>query len=162
MSDTQEADKDIDFEALVKNYADDPEASLDPRVVAEASTAMSEEDIVGLYSSEGGSEERLPLVESWFPKEEQWQGKTIVNSYQAKALAVAKHLPEAFNEIEELEGFINEVINDYEMLLTSVEGTSREQQMNVLMSMFGKESSEESKARSAVLSAIAGKEESDE
>jgi len=162
MSDSEDSEgeepKDIDWETLLANYANDPEANLDPRVVADASKSLSEEHLIGTYSTDGNNEERLPLVKSWFPQEDEWQGKTHINSFQAKALAVAKHLPDAFNELKPLAPFMENVINDYEMLLTSVEGKSREQQMNVLMSMFGEQMGEESKARSALLSAIAGKE----
>lgn len=110
---------------------------MDDQVKEEVSNVLSEEEIIGMYHSGGEGEQRMPIVKSWFPDEDQIKGKTIVTKRQAKQLALARHIPKAFSEVSPLEGFIEGVINDYEMLLTSVEGIGREQQTNVLRSLFG-------------------------
>lgn len=134
------------------------EKQLDPDLKEELSDVLSEEEIVGMYGGAGGKEERMPIVENWFPNADEWQGKTAIQPHQAHALALAKHLPEAFEEISGLEGFIQNIINDYEMLLTSIGGQSREQQKNVLRALFGAGTAQESEmAQSFISSLAAGK-----
>lgn len=128
---------------------------LDPDLVDELDDVLSEEEIIGMYGGSGGKEERMPIVENWFPNADEWQGKTAIQPHQAHALALAKHLPEAFEEISGLEAFIHNIINDYEMLLTSVGGQSREQQMNVLRALFGAGTAEESEMAQSFISTLA-------
>jgi len=130
---------------------------IDPDLKEDLQSKLSEEQIIGMYGGGVKSEERIPIVEGWFPKDDEWAGKTILNRHQARSLALAKHLPKAFPEISPLEDFINTIIDDYEILLTSVEGVSREQQMRVLQAMFGGGSEEQEEARTAILTALAGK-----
>lgn len=131
---------------------------IDPKVDEFTSEALSDEHLLGAYGAEGnGDEDKLEMVRGWFPGADEWQGKTVINPRQAKMLAVAKHLPEAFPEIEEYDDFITNIIDDYEMLLTSVGGNARTQHMNVLMSLFGDVSgAEEEEARNALMTALAG------
>lgn len=136
--------------------SEEKEFELDPRVEKEVDKALSDEDIVGSYMKGGGNEERIPVVRSWLPDSEQWQGKTIITKDEAIAHARAKNLAKAFPEIKPLEEFLESTINDLEMLLTSVEGRSRDQQMEVIRGMFGAGKVDEEEARSRVMTAIAG------
>lgn len=120
---------------------------------------ISEEQLLGGYISGGsGDSEKLPLVENWFPSENEWHGKTVISPQQAQAVAVAKHLTTVFDEISEYEKFIDGVIDDYMKLLTSVEGVSREQQMQVLMALFGGSMDEEQEAENWMKAAISARE----
>lgn len=130
--------------------------TIDPKVINELQSVLSEEEIVGMGMREKGSEEKIPLVEGWFPQKEEWSGKTNISLFQAHNIALAKTLSLAFPELKPLEKFIQESLTNYEMLLTSVEGVSREQQMNVLMSMFGGGSKEQTESQTALMTALAG------
>lgn len=133
-------------------------------VEKEIEESISEDSLIGGYlAGKGNENEKLPIVESWFPEAEEWHGKTRVTPRQAQAVAIAKHLPIIFDEIDEYDKFIENMIDDYLKLLTSVEGVSRDQQMQVLQSLFGGVSDEENEAKSFMKAAIsAGESENNE
>ena len=146
---------------MSKSEENGEDFAIDPDLKEELDGALSEESIIGMGMAGGKSEEKMPLVKEWFPDENKWEGKTIITANQATQLALAKHLPKAFPEIMPLEGFINDVINDYEMLLTSVEGVSREQQKETLISLFGGSSKTDKEGASHIEIAMGGGEEGD-
>lgn len=117
--------------------------SIDPAVKEELSNVMNEDEIMGMYSGANGSEERIPLVEEFSPDAEEWGGKTIFGPGQPRAITLADNLVEAFPVLLPTEEMIDTVISDYEMRLTSLEGTSRNQLMRIFMAMFGKQTSED-------------------
>lgn len=111
--------------------------ALDPRVEEEVSGALSEEEIIGMYTGAGSSEERVPLIEGFAPDSDNWSGKTIFERGQPRAVTLADNLSEAFPVLKPSEELIDTVISDYEMRLTSLEGISRDQLVRVFSSMFG-------------------------
>lgn len=131
-------------------------------VQEEIDESVTEENLIGGYLSESGdNEEKLGIVENWFPGKDEWHGKTNISPKQARAVAIAKHLPTIFHEIEEYDEFLELMIDDYMKLLTSVEGVSRNEQMKVLQSLFSGVADEEQEAESFVRSMIAAREASE-
>lgn len=132
---------------------------LDPELKEELENKQVEDPMITEYGSGADSSdgnEDISFAESWFPSKDEWQGKTIITPDQARALAAARHLPQVFDELEDLEPFLEGFINDYEKYLTSIEGHAREQQADILTAMFGGETAEESKRRDMILGAFAG------
>lgn len=141
-----------------------PEANgeaIDPRVEEELEQITSEEEIFGSYHSDGEAGEKVETVNNWLPNDENWQGKTVVNEREARLFAVARALPHAFEEIEDMQPFIDEMLTNVEMYKTSVGGMAREQQVSVLGSMFGSSDDGEG-VRSALAGFIAGGENDDD
>ncbi len=111
--------------------------ALDEDVKREIESAGGESDLMGAWVTDKQGGDKLPLVENWLPDSHEWQGKTHVNDREARLFAIARNLTHAYPEIRNMEPFISGLFRDLEMYLTSRDGLSREQQMRVLMSMFG-------------------------
>lgn len=110
---------------------------MDKEVEEELRSKMTEEEIIGMYGSGGSKEERMPLVESWFPNESEWGGKTNFTEKQPELITLAENLPNAFPTLKPVEPLLQSFIDKYEMRLTSIEGVSRDQHMRVLRGLFG-------------------------
>lgn len=137
--------------------SDENDFTLDPDVEDELDEIDAEDPMVveyGTHGQDGG--EKIQFTEKWFPGSDEWAGKTSVSHRQARALALVKNLPLAFDELEGLSDFLDVVVEDYEKLLTSVEGRSREQQTDVLRAVFGEASAESEERASAFMAALAG------
>lgn len=134
--------------------------TLDDEVKEELENVVSEDQLIGSYSSDGNGSEKVPVLQSWLPEGDDWQGKTVVNAKEARVLAMARNITTAFDEVEHMEPFINNLLTDLEQYLTSVDGLSREQQKQVLTAMFGK-TPEKQEAQSMMLGALAGKDNDD-
>lgn len=133
------------------------EYTVDPDVKEELDNVMGEDPMLTAYATPGGDgEEKTEFAKSWFPDSDEWGGKTDVTFRQARAMAMVQNFPKIFDELEELDGFLEGFIQDYQKLLTSVGGVSREQQAGILRSLFGGPSEQEETARSAVMAALAG------
>lgn len=128
---------------------------IDPAVEKEIDSALADQDIIGGYMG-GSGEERIPIVESYLPNGDEWQGKTIITRQEAIDHALAKNMVEVFPELKPIEGFLINSINDLEMLLTSVEGKSRNEYMEIIRGMFGAGKVENEESISAVHAALAG------
>lgn len=113
---------------------------VDPELVEALERIPKEDPLITEYGTagKGGQQEAIDFVSQWFPQKDNWQGKTKINENQAKALALFRHLPELFDEIEDLQGFIEGFTNNYEQYLTSVDGESRIQHTEILKALFGK------------------------
>ncbi len=111
--------------------------ALDDDVKSEIESAGGESDLMGAWVTDKQGGDKLPLVENWLPDNDEWQGKTVVNDREARLFAIARNLTRAYPEIQSMDPFISGLFRDLEMYLTSRDGLSREQQMRVLMSMFG-------------------------
>lgn len=138
--------------------SDDDEKIIDPDLKEELENVKTEDPLLTEYTSGGGGDghgESIGFAGQWFPDESEWQGKTNITEGQAKALAMARHLPDVFEELEPLRGFLNDTLDDYEMYRTSIEGLAREQQMKILMSIFGGSPDQQSSAGDALASIFA-------
>ena len=132
-----------------------------PEIEEEIENALSEEEIIGSYSnSSGDNGERLSIIREWLPGGDSHKGKTNISIHQARAIALAGNITTVFDEMpDEYAEYIDEVIDDYLQLLTSVDGVSREQQIHVLASMVGSGEKEEQETESAVRAAISATKE---
>lgn len=120
-----------------KMQSDGDGYNLDPRVKEELDNVDTEEQIIGMYSSQGGQEERIPLIEKFGPGVDEWGGKSFFQPGQPRAVTLADNLAEAFPVLTPQKELIDNVVSDYEMRLTSLDGLSRDQLMKIFMSMFG-------------------------
>ena len=107
---------------------------LDTELVEALSQTESEDQLITQYGGDEKTPEdrKVNFTSEWFPSEDNWQGKTIIQPHQAQALAGARLLPDIFEELEDIAPIITELINNYEQYLTSVEGIAREQQADIL------------------------------
>lgn len=125
----------------------------------ELESIPAEDPFVTEYMTQGGGNagESLRFIEKWFPDEEDWQGKTKIQSHQASALAILRNLDEAFmdGEFNEVMPFLIGAIDDYEKYLTSIEGESRKEHVDILRTLFGGPQTDETESRSALMSAFA-------
>lgn len=146
---------------MSENQEDKP--TLDSEVEKELDSIVAEEQIIGQYGSGEGSQERLSLVKSWFPETDNWDGKTKINARQARSIAIARNMAKVFPELVIAEEFIQTVIEDYEILLTSVkdknEETARDDQVRIMTSMFGGVPENDDVAQSALGQMIAANSE---
>lgn len=122
---------------MSENQENGNEFAIDPDVKEELENTLTEEEIIGMYTGQGGKEERIPLIEKFAPEEDQWGGKSYFERGQPRAITLADNLSTAFPVLKPSEKFIEEFIEDYEMRLTSLEGISRDQLMRIFTSMFG-------------------------
>lgn len=112
--------------------------------VREELEQIGSEDLLVEYGNSGGDDnQKTRFVEKWFPSGKEWQGKTNIEPHQARALSLVRHLDDYFEEIDELGDFLREVVTDYEMYRTSVNGESREQHVAIMRAMFGADTAEE-------------------
>lgn len=124
---------------------------------------VGSEDLLVEYGTQGGdNNEKTRFIEKWFPGGSDWQGKTNIKPHQARALALVRNIDSHFEEIEELGPFLRDVITDYEMYLTSVEGESRKDQVDIMRAMFGADTSEEKTNQAMRNFLAAGSEEKDD
>lgn len=111
---------------------------IDPEVKEELESIPGENPLLTEYATNsGGESDSIGFADKWFPKQEQWQGKTIITADQAYALSMLRSITEYFEELEDLKPFVEELIENYEVYLTSIDGEGREQQEKILRAMFG-------------------------
>lgn len=114
---------------------------LDDSLIRELEDTAHEETVIGGYERGQRQEnDTVNFAEGWFPGGEQWKGKTIISPSQAKSLAVARQLSTIFPRLTDIQPFIDNVLNDYEIYLTSVEGQARDQHEKILRAAFGDQS----------------------
>lgn len=118
---------------------DQEEPVVDPAVVEELEDMNKEDPLITEYFTGGADSdtERVDFVETWFPDADEWQGKTDISYVQARNMALVRIIPLVFDEVEELKPMLDQLVDNYEKYLTSVDGVAREQQASILRSMFG-------------------------
>lgn len=110
--------------------------TLQDDVKEEIEKADSEDFFVSYGLGQSG-EQKTEFIEKWFPKEDDWKGKTDIGPSQARNLALLRNLHLAFDEIQGLADFLTLTADDYEQYLTSVDGKAREQHVRIMRAMFG-------------------------
>lgn len=136
---------------------------LDPDLLDELEKMPAESPFITEYTTggRGRNDESLRFIEKWFPKEEDWQGKTNIQNHQAHALAVMRNIDKAFPEYKEIMPFIQGAIEDYEKYLTSIDGESRAQHVDILRTLFGGTEVDESESRSQLMQMFANRMDKD-
>jgi hypothetical protein len=86
---------------------------------------------------DGGGTESIDLIERWLPGEDEHHGRTDISLNQARPMALAERMERMFPNIigDGAARAVIDSIDDYQQLLTSWEGLSREQQTEVLKNM---------------------------
>lgn len=133
--------------------------SVDDDLVDELEETPLEDPFITEYGTDHtgeDGEDPIAFAGDWFPGADEWQAKTAITPHQAHALAVVRQLPDLYDELEELEPFLDNLVQDYEMYLTSVGGASREQHVSILRSIFGGDAEEMEETRNMLLGAFAG------
>lgn len=114
------------------------EPLIDPDVRDELESIPGEDPFLTEYA--GGSTDEnqsISLVEKWMMENDEWKTRTNISLDQAHALAALENISEAYPELEEVQPFLDQLIEDYIKYLTSVEGQSRQQHTGILQSIFG-------------------------
>ncbi len=138
--------------------SDSDEPIVDPDLKEELEKVPAEDPFLTEYMTQGGGKQKesLRFIEKWFPGEDEWQGKTKIQSHQAHALAVMRNLDTAFPELEEsIMNFIRGTFDDYEKYLTSIEGEARKEHVDILRTLFGGAQVDEAESRSEMMSMLA-------
>lgn len=95
-------------------------------------------------SGDDGKDDPVRLVGEWVPGDSEYHGKTDVSLNQTRPIALLLQFENMFPDIVG-DGMYKEVIksiDNYEQLLTSWEGKSREEQVKVLSSLPGSQKDE--------------------
>jgi hypothetical protein len=94
------------------------------------------------------------MASDYLPESDQWAAKTVLDEHDPGAIAALRHFDVMFPEVEELQPLIDGVIDEHLPARTSVQGNSRDEYREIIMSMFGGQGTvEESKAWVAALGA---------
>lgn len=115
---------------------------LDDELVEMLRDDVSHEDpILTEYmgGSSGDDDDRTATAASWLPSADEMKDETFISPAQAKALAVGRSYENLFFETD-LSGEVavmNEIFDDFEKYLVSMNGMGRKEQVEVLTSMFG-------------------------
>ncbi|MGV9199942.1 MAG: hypothetical protein ACOC4M_14115 [Promethearchaeia archaeon] len=143
---------------------DDEKTLIDPDVEEELDQPMPEQMITeyGTKNAQNTGNEKNQIASEWIGQSEDWKVKTKLSSDQIIAMSQLRMMPQIFDELEEIEEDINEIVSLVEKYSVSHHGLSRQQHTSVLKSMFSGETEEEQKTRNAVLQAFAASENSDE
>lgn len=146
------------------NESDERDGVIDPALVEELEETPAEDPFLVEYmtGSGGKSQESLKFIEKWFPDKDAWEGKTRIRAHQAHSLAAVRQITKVFDEVEHLEPFLEDMVNTYEQYLTSIEGQSRQEHVEILRTLFGGPETDKAESQSALMSAFAANLEQDE
>lgn len=81
--------------------------------------------------------DRDKMAAAFFPAEDEQQGKTILDINDPGRVAAIKQLPRLFPEIEEMGPVLDDFLDDFMQSRTSVQGKSRDEIKDILVSMYG-------------------------
>lgn len=111
-----------------------------------------EEDLMFGY----GSKDRQPveLLSDYLPEKEDYAAKTVLTKEQVHLLAGLEQLTVFFDEIEQYDDAITQWIEAYEKRLTSVQGLSRQEFLEILVAMQG--GSVDSESQKGMLEKVLG------
>lgn len=118
--------------------------------------------LTDLNSRGSDGQEKIDFADKWFPEKENYDGKTIITPEQARAIVQLRHVSNFFDEFSDMQPMINSMIDDYEILLTSIEGQSRNEQRSILEAIFGRASEAEEGAKNFMAAFAPGDEDNDD
>ena len=87
---------------------------------------------------------REEMVSNYLPGQDEWQAKTHLDPTDPSAIAALREFGAIYPEVEELQGLIDEFLDDFMQTKTSVGGMSRDEYRKIMMSMYGSSDSEDS------------------
>lgn len=101
----------------------------------DADSVNKEEDLMFGY----GGQDRKPveILSDYLPEKEDYAAKTVLTKEQVHLLAGLEQLTVFYDEVEQYDEVIEEWIKAYEKRLTSVQGLSRQEFLEILVAMQG-------------------------
>ena len=113
---------------------------LDPNLLNAISQVGGEDMFVEFDGSKKGStDERMQLVNEWFTAENDYRADTNITPSQVYAMTMLRNIDTLFPnlELDETQSWVNDIVNDIERYVLSVDGFARKQEENVLRALFG-------------------------
>lgn len=114
---------------------------IDPELQAVIENTPYEDLIVEMDGSKqrGGRTRRvIDFVREWFSPENDYRADTFITAEQAYAMSVLRNLDKIYPQVgEDLQEFIDAVIDDYERYALSIDGFARQQEADILRSLAG-------------------------
>lgn len=113
---------------------------LDDDIVSELENTPHEDPLLTNYmgdnSDQSTSDDAVSEVSQWLPNGDENKDQTIIHPNQVHALAVLRNYNEFYPEFEKENQAMQKILDDFEKYLVSVNGIGREQQVEVLSSLF--------------------------
>ena len=107
--------------------------------------------------SGGDGDERTGTIASWLPDDDENKDETFISPQQAKMLSVGRAYHRLFGiDMSREVAVMREIFDDFEKYLVSMHGMGREEQVQVLSSLYGSggqtEGSDPNEARISLIS----------
>lgn len=95
-----------------------------------------EYDVQSVVMDQGPNREEM--VQSFIAKEDEWGAKTALELHDPAVIAALRQFGTIFPQVEDLQPSIDQFLDEFLMLRTSLEGKSRDEIRDILMAMYGK------------------------
>lgn len=89
------------------------------------------------YTTGTRGPDREDMVASYLPNDEDWSAKTVLELTDPGAVSSLYQFHRLFPEVEDLQPVIDEFLYEFMKSRTSVGGQSRQEYLDIFMSMFG-------------------------
>jgi len=86
--------------------------------------------------------DREEMIAAYLPESDDWEAKTILDLDDPRAVAALKNMDKMYPEVEGLQPLIDSFLEEFLKSRTSVGGQSREDFRDMLISMFGGDTSD--------------------
>lgn len=113
---------------------------LDPKLIEKLQEFGQEDMLVEFDGSKRGTDDdRMGLAKEWFTEENDYRADTNITPQQVYAMTMLRNIDEMFPELEleETQSWVDDVLDDVERYVLSIEGFARRQEENILRAMFG-------------------------
>lgn len=90
-----------------------------------------------MFGYGGKDQTPMDLLSNYLPEKNDYGAKTVLTPEQVHLLAALEQITKAYPELEEFDDMIKEWIASYEKRMTSVHGLSRDEFVQILVSMNG-------------------------
>lgn len=107
-----------------------------------------------MFGYQGESRDPTDLLSDYLPEKQDYGAKTVLTKDQVHLLAALEQLSNFYPELEHREGLIRTWIAAYEKRTTSVNGLSRSEFLEILVSMSG--GSVDKEEREGILQQVLG------
>lgn len=80
---------------------------------------------------------REEMVSDYLPGSDEWQAKTHLDQMDPAAISALRSFGDIYPEVDELQGLIDEFLDNFMQTKTSVGGMSREEYRSIMEAMYG-------------------------
>ena len=110
-----------------------------PQLVEKINEFGHEDMLVEFDGSQKQAGDKLQLVQEWFTDENDYRADTNVTPRQVYALTLMRNIDGMFPEtdLSETQSWVDQIADDFERYVVSIEGFARKQEENILRAMFG-------------------------